>query len=102
LGPCAASAHESPADPSLQAGCRGFQPGTPSVHFRIRAGFTSERQALALLLLRLHAQGFGVAMPLSMLATPLGGLGEGALLLWLPVMGVNAQRWLQQAAAAGV
>jgi hypothetical protein len=30
-----------------------------------------------------------------------GLLGEGALTLWLLVMGVNAERWKEQASAAG-
>jgi hypothetical protein len=32
---------------------------------------------------------------------PAGALGELSLILWLVVMGVNAQRWKQQASAAG-
>ena len=36
---------------------------------------------------------------LSSYATTVGGLGELSLLLWLLILGVNAQRWKEQAHA---
>jgi hypothetical protein len=46
-----------------------------------------------------------LSLPMPMVVTHLvpllGGLGELSLMIWLLVMGVNAQRWNEQAAAAG-
>lgn len=47
-----------------------------------------------------------VAMPLPMILSHLvpilGGIGELSLMLWLLIMGVNNQRWKEQAASAGM
>jgi hypothetical protein len=40
-----------------------------------------------------------IARTLDPWVTALGGLGEGALMLWLLGTGVNAERWREQAAA---
>lgn len=43
-----------------------------------------------------------VANHLSLYSEGLGILAEGLLMLWLLVMGVNAERWKEQASAAGM